>query len=61
MFYSPILFVACLALAGGAILYVVGELIAAGRRASYTMTLWGICVGFLAGVATDLVLVAAGA
>ena len=61
VFYSPILFVACLALAGGAILYVVGELIAAGRKASYTMTLWGICVGFLAGVATDLVLVAAGA
>src|SRR4029077_19265414 len=32
---SPVLFVAFLALAAGAILYVVGELIVAGRRASW--------------------------
>lgn len=57
---SPVLFVACLALAAGAILNVVGELIAAGRRASWEMTLWGLFVGFIAGVATDLILVAAG-
>ena len=57
---SPILFVAFLALAAGAILYVVGELIVAGRRASWELTLWGIFVGFLFGLATDLILVAAG-
>ena len=57
---SPVLFVAFLALAAGAILYVVGELIVAGRRASWELTLWGIFIGFLAGLATDLILVAAG-
>jgi len=57
---SPVLFVAFLALAAGAILYVVGELIVAGRRASWEMTLWGIFGGFLAGLVTDLILVAAG-
>ncbi len=57
---SPILFVAFLALAAGAILYVVGELIAWGRRASWELTLWGIFLGFLFGLATDLILVAAG-
>lgn len=58
---SPLLFVAFLALAAGAILYVVGELIVAGRRASWELTLWGLFIGFLAGVGTDLILVAAGA
>jgi len=58
---SPILFVACLSLAAGAILHVVGELIVAGRRASWELTLWGLLLGFLAGVGTDLILVAAGA
>ena len=57
---SPVLFVGCLALAAGAILNVVGEIIAAGRRASWEMTLWGLFAGFIAGVATDLILVAAG-
>jgi ZIP family zinc transporter len=57
---SPVLFVGFLALAAGAILYVVGELIAAGRRASWELTLWGIFLGFLFGLATDLILVAAG-
>lgn len=58
---SPLLFVGCLALAAGAIINVVGELIVAGRRMSWELTLWGLFVGFLAGLATDLVLVAAGA
>lgn len=58
---SPVLFVACLALAAGAILNVVGELIVVGRRASWELTLWGLFVGFMAGLATDLILVAAGA
>lgn len=58
---SPILFVAFLALAAGAILHVVGELIVVGRKASWELTLWGLFAGFMAGVATDLILVAAGA
>jgi ZIP family zinc transporter len=58
---SPLLFVGCLALAAGAIINVVGELIVAGRRMSWELTLWGLFVGFLAGLATDLILVAAGA
>jgi ZIP family zinc transporter len=53
---------AFLALAAGAILFVVGELwTAAGRRASRNVVLAGIVCGFLAGFVTDLVLVFAGA
>lgn len=58
---SPVLFVAFIALAAGAILHVVGWLIVAGRRASWELTLWGLFVGFLVGVGTDLIFVAAGA
>lgn len=57
---SSYLFVGFLALAAGAILYVVGELIVSGRRASWELTLWGLFAGFLIGLATDLILVAAG-
>lgn len=60
-FSSEFVFVAFLALAGGAILYVVGELLVAGRRMSWEITLWGILAGFIAGLATELVVVAAGA
>jgi ZIP family zinc transporter len=60
-FDSTYVFVACLALAAGAILYVVGELFAAGRRLSWEITLWGLFAGFLIGLATELVVVAAGA
>ena len=59
-FASELLSVGFLALAGGAILYVVGEILNAGRRMSWEITLWGVLVGFLLGVATELVLVAAG-
>ncbi len=58
---SAYVFVAFLALAAGAILYVVGELFAAGRRLSWEVTLWGLFAGFLIGLATELVVVAAGA
>ena len=46
----------CLALAGGALLYVLGELLLVGRRLSWEVTLWGLLAGFLLGVATELVL-----
>jgi len=57
---SQYVFVAFLALAAGAILYVVGELFAAGRRLSWEISLWGILIGFLLGLATEMVLVGAG-
>ncbi|MEW6060005.1 MAG: ZIP family metal transporter [Actinomycetota bacterium] len=60
-FSSVVVFVAFLALAAGAILYVIGELFAVGRRLSREITLWGVLAGFGAGLVTELVLVAAGA
>jgi ZIP family zinc transporter len=57
---SVVVFVGCLALAAGAILYVLGEVLPIGRRLSWEVTLWGLLAGFLLGVATDLILVAAG-
>jgi ZIP family zinc transporter len=59
-FTSQLLEVAFLALAGGAILYVVAEILNAGRKMSWESTLWGVFAGFLVGAATELVLVAAG-
>jgi ZIP family zinc transporter len=61
LFSSDLLFVAFLALAAGAILYVIGEMFNAGRRLGWTLTLWGVFVGFAVGLATELVVVAAGA
>jgi len=59
-FDSVFVYVGCLALAAGAILYVIGELLPVGRRLSWEITLWGLAAGFLLGVATDLVVAAAG-
>lgn len=59
-FDSVFVYVGCLALAAGAILYVIGELLPVGRRLSWEITLWGLAAGFLLGVATDLVVEAAG-
>ena len=56
---SEYVFVAFLALAAGAILFVVGELLNAGRRLSWDATLWGVATGFIAGFSTELVLKAA--
>jgi ZIP family zinc transporter len=57
---SPYVFVAFLALAAGAILYVVGELFSVGRKLSWEVTLWGVLIGFLVGLATELVVAASG-
>jgi zinc transporter, ZIP family len=55
------LFVAFLALAAGSILYVVIQLLKVAFRLGYKeLMMWGILLGLLAGIATDLVLVAAG-
>ena len=61
-FTSTPLSVLFLALAAGAIVFIVGELFAVGRR--FTAPIWngwGIAIGFFAGLLTDLILVAAGA
>lgn len=55
-FSSTYLFVGCLALAAGALLYVIGELLPIGRRLSWELTCWGLLAGFLLGLATELVL-----
>jgi len=60
-FANEFLSVGFLALAGGAIIYVIGELLAAGRKLSWEMTLWGAFAGFIVGAATELILVLAGA
>jgi zinc transporter, ZIP family len=59
-FTSTYVFVGCLALAAGALLYIIGELLPIGRRLSWEVTLWGLLAGFLLGLATELVLAVAG-
>lgn len=59
---SPQAFVLFLALAAGALLYVIGELFAVGRR--FQQPVWsacGIALGFLVAYATDLILTIGGA
>jgi ZIP family zinc transporter len=61
-FTSDAISVLFLALAAGAIVYVVGELQHAGRKiGSHDIAMVGILTGFLAGFGTDLLLHAAGA
>jgi ZIP family zinc transporter len=56
------LFLGFLALAAGSILYVVLQLVKMAFRMDHKeMLAWGILIGFLLGLATDFVLVAAGA
>jgi zinc transporter, ZIP family len=55
--YVSVLF---LTLAAGAIIYVVSELLFTGKRlGAWETTVWGVFVGFLLGLATELVIVAA--
>jgi ZIP family zinc transporter len=59
---SEPVFVLCLALAAGSIFYVIAELLHVGRRFKLReLTMWGLLLGFLAGYATDLLLVYTGA
>jgi ZIP family zinc transporter len=62
VFHSPQVFLFCLALAAGAIIYVVAELLGVAKRfKSPEIVMWGLLVGFLLGYATDLVVTFAGA
>ncbi|HET7265876.1 MAG TPA: zinc permease [bacterium] len=59
---SPQAFVLFLALASGALFYVIGEMFAVGRRFHQPpAAAWGILIGFLAAYATDLILTIGGA
>jgi zinc transporter, ZIP family len=59
---SPQAFVLFLALAAGALLYVIGELFAVGRRFQQPVwSAWGIVLGFLVAYGTDLILTISGA
>jgi ZIP family zinc transporter len=59
---STPVFVLCLALAAGSILYVVSELLHVGRRfQAPELVSWGVCLGFGLGFGTDLLLSWAGA
>jgi ZIP family zinc transporter len=61
-FVNDTVLIAFLALAAGSILYVVLQLVKMAFRMGHReMLMWGILLGFLAGLATDFVLVAAGA
>jgi ZIP family zinc transporter len=59
-FDSVFIYVGFLALAAGAILYVIGEILPVGRRMSWEITLWGLLAGVMLGVGTDLVVAVAG-
>jgi ZIP family zinc transporter len=59
---SQWIYVFCLALAAGSIFYVISELLNVGRSFKLReIAMWGIFLGFLAGLVTDLVLTWAGA
>jgi ZIP family zinc transporter len=61
-FHSPQILIFCLALAAGAIIYVVAELLGVAKRfKSQDIVMWGLLVGFLLGYATDLIVTFAGA
>jgi zinc transporter, ZIP family len=63
IFHSTELFIFCLALAAGAILYVVIELIGGARRYRnmQQLMMWGLLGGFLLGYLSDLIVTYAGA
>jgi ZIP family zinc transporter len=59
--FSEPIFVLCLALAAGSILYVLIELLNVGRRFSMReLAAWGIFIGFIVAFGTDLILSASG-
>jgi ZIP family zinc transporter len=61
-FVNSIMFIGFLALAAGSILYVIMQLVRMAFRMGHReMLMWGVLIGFLAGLATDFILVAAGA
>ena len=61
-FNSPQVFIFFLALAAGAIIYVVAELLGVAKRfKAPEIVMWGLLIGFLLGYATDLIVTFGGA
>jgi ZIP family zinc transporter len=62
LFASPQVFILFLALAAGAIIYVVAELFGVAKRfKAPELVMWGVLLGFLLGYITDLVVTFGGA
>ncbi len=62
LFDSPQVFILFLALAAGAIIYVVAELFGVAKRfKAPELVMWGVLLGFLLGYVTDLVVIFGGA
>jgi ZIP family zinc transporter len=62
VFNSPQIFILFLALAAGAIIYVVAELFGVAKRfKAPEIVMWGLLIGFLLGYATDLIVTFGGA
>jgi ZIP family zinc transporter len=62
IFQSPQVFILFLALAAGAIIYVVAELLGVAKRfKAPEIVMWGLLIGFLLGYATDLIVTFGGA
>lgn len=62
LFNSPQMFILFLALAAGAILYVLGELFGVAKRFKVPeLSMWGLLLGFFLGYITDLLVTFAGA
>jgi zinc transporter, ZIP family len=62
VFSSQYVSVLFLTLAAGAIVYVISELLNVGRKlGAWDVSVWGLLTGFLVGVATEIIIVAAGA
>src|SRR5258708_789354 len=62
LFHSPQVFILFLALAAGAIIYVVAELLGVAKRfKAPELVMWGLLIGFLLGYATDLIVTFGGA
>jgi zinc transporter, ZIP family len=62
IFQSPQVFILFLALAAGAIIYVVAELLGVAKRfKAPEVVTWGLLIGFLLGYATDLLVTYGGA
>jgi zinc transporter, ZIP family len=62
LFTSPQVFILFLALAAGAIIYVVAELLGVAKRfKAPEIVMWGLLIGFLLGYATDLIVTYGGA
>jgi ZIP family zinc transporter len=62
VFISPQVFILFLALAAGAIVYVVVELLGQAKRfKAPELVMWGLLIGFLLGYATDLIVTYGGA